>query len=289
MDTDRSELIEEYLKLDIKVRDFDTRPVRTYLELTRTACGTSWYPTEKQEAEAYGPEITSALQLIEKACEFNWSDIYGKMNDIHYRIKCEKPKVPVEKEICEAKNDDPLIAFFEQAVDATASHNTDVTVAELESIMAEMKQWLTRTEKYMAAMRVKIALIETVIDRKAETIRELESTDAFKKSLAAVNDAIVAHHDRDASIRDRGRHCYLLYNDGEIVSTKSGADLFLNRSIFNVQPPIAGINPTLFTFPEKWHNGKGITYIIVADSGIAGNLRNKMLELYGMLAQPIAI
>lgn len=341
----RKEAIEHFKEMSKIIISFDTSACDKYLNISRIACGTSWYPTEEMERKTYGEEKFIAIQVIDKTFRVgNWSEIYRKLNKLEDRLKNETDrKTAIENKqkltiIAEAEKKSPTHSvtyfvreddFFESTItvertvseDGLSSESVaekilssfadgfevrhfdqtnclscrlfkrsselnvepipDVSIQELEEMSAEIETWLKKMKPFMEGLRVQIAIIQTVIDEKAEKKKALENTAEFKTKIAETNAIINARNDQEASVRDRGSHCYLLFSDGEICSTKAGEDLFLNRSMFGVKPPIAGISSTIFKFPQIWDQ-KGMTYVILANSQIANDLRNEMLKVYNM-------
>lgn len=343
----RTEAVERYKEMRKIIGTFDTSACNKYLNISRIACGTSWYPTKEMERKAYGEEKYTAIEMIDKTfCVGNWSEIYAKLNKLDDRLRSESERMTAiankEKLLATAKaaqnssfqnitytitmddffqltinfernypgesglsaenvaekilssladgyevkhlseNDALTCKLFKQKFsEPNVQAIPDVSIQELEEMSVEIETWLKKMKPYMEGMRVQIAIIQTVIDEKGAQKKALEDTAEFKTKIAETNARIIARNDHEASVRDRGSHCYLLFSDGEICSTKAGEDLFLNRSMFNVKPPIAGISPTTFAFPQIWDQ-KGMTYVIVADGKTANELRNEMLGVYNI-------
>ena len=93
-------------------------------------------------------------------------------------------------------------------------------------------------------------------------------------SLEEIKQLIKTHHDPTlvkATESPNGNIQTLLFNDGEIMSTKGGW-AFLQRSFFSIKPPINNLD---ITMPMTLNSN---TFMIVRNEEIANNIRTIMLE-----------
>ena len=91
-------------------------------------------------------------------------------------------------------------------------------------------------------------------------------------SLEEIKNLIKIHHNPklvDVNKAPNANIQTLLFNDGEIMSTKGG-DAFLKRSFFSVKPPL---NFSI-EMPTKYGN---YTYSIIKNEEIAIKIRNMMI------------
>ena len=91
--------------------------------------------------------------------------------------------------------------------------------------------------------------------------------------MDTINQMITQHHNPnlvDKDIAPNGNIQILLFNDGEIMSTKGGS-AFLQRSLFSVKPSI----DTNITMPQKHGD---YSFAIIPNEEIANMIRTKMIE-----------
>ena len=92
--------------------------------------------------------------------------------------------------------------------------------------------------------------------------------------MEAINKLVSDHHNPDlvdVTASPNGNIQTLLFNDGEIISTKGG-HAFLQRSMFSLKNAINNLKHK-YTFPNTIN---GHTYAIVKDFDTANLIRNEM-------------
>ena len=92
--------------------------------------------------------------------------------------------------------------------------------------------------------------------------------------MEKIQGLIEEHHNPDLLDRNaapNGNIQTLIFNDGEILSTKGGY-AFLQRSMFSLKPPISNLKFSI-TFPKKLNEN---TFAMVKDLEIANLIRSEM-------------
>jgi hypothetical protein len=92
--------------------------------------------------------------------------------------------------------------------------------------------------------------------------------------MESINKLVSEHHNPDlvdVTASPNGNIQTLLFNDGEIISTKGG-HAFLQRSMFSLKTEIYNLKHK-YSFPNKLND---YTYAIVKDFDTADLIRNEM-------------
>ena len=191
---------------------------------------------------------------------------------------CEK-KMPSNEDMKNIIGDD-FISFTNEVDKVCNNGNWSKIyqkINENKVTVPELKEWLEKMDLYVSGEKVILAYLQKMIDNKTIVYKEKESSDEFKNKLEVITNKLLEVHNPKLATLNRGYHVYLLYNTGRVVSTKSGEDLFLNRSLFTVLPRIYYLNSSLFSFPSEYGNN---FIIFEADDTKAEMLRNLMKSLY---------
>jgi hypothetical protein len=95
-------------------------------------------------------------------------------------------------------------------------------------------------------------------------------------NLTTIPDLIKEHHNLglvDTKKAPNGNNLYLLFNDGEICSTKGGS-AFMSRTLFTRDYPLENVN---IPMPRKMVNN-GSSYAILPSYEIAQSIRGEMAK-----------
>lgn len=241
----------EFSELVTKVRNADVSCFSDYLYLLETICGTHLFSKEKI-IEVVGQQVFDTLNLISDTTFFNYSDIYLDIREME------------DKLIVDVKTDTSFLMN-----------------EEVSAIIIKIKQWFDKLKIACAGATTKMAILQKILSDKANAVKLITETASFKVIQERLNAEITAV-DQIALARSdtiRGQHVHLLFSDGEIYSTKGGADLFLNRSMFRVLPSIVGLDGHLFAFPNTYRD---FTYVVFESEDRAVSYRKQMS---GLLSQ----
>lgn len=179
----------------------------------------------------------------------------------------------------------PVYDAIETISEATRFNYGDIycelhDMQESDQNVDKMKDWLNKIDIARAGATTQIAILQRVLDNKAAALEAIQQTDSFKAARNRLNVEINAFDEiaLARSDRIRGRHVCMLVSDGEILSTKAGYDLFLNRSVHRVKPAIVGLDQNIFKFPNRYG---AYTYAVFEDQERAVSYRKAIADLFG--------
>jgi hypothetical protein len=211
-----------------------------YLYVMKILCNTSKLPTEYQQKTILGDEIFSMLEP-----DIDLSNI----NDINF--------TPMFRKI-------------------NTIENTGIFT---DKDLIEMQKFIYDETIIRSYYTTKISMVTLFIEDKKKEKKKQETKILFQIQLKILLSNIKAKDQYKLANSDY-QNVFLLFSDGEILSTKGGEGIFLNQRLLTVEPSILGINPKLFTFPNKYIDS---FYSVFENLDLAVDFRNKMIDLYKII------
>jgi hypothetical protein len=140
-----------------------------------------------------------------------------------------------------------------------------------EELIKNMEVWLKQYEKTYRAFEVMIDLLENYIENYKKSIM-LSSNKIMEIKL--LEEKINSLHDFSLTKVEGGSAC-LLYNDGEIVTTKSGK-IYGSRSMFTSYEPLLVYYPELNLAIKEYK----LSYVVLSSVELANQLREEMKNCF---------